>query len=224
MPGTRIRSIEWMPFVAIFIVLLSGDLMAQGNIAGFPVHAQDPRHDQLEIFGITIGQSPLSRITDRFPSASIEERGDAASNRVVCLMAAEKDSVVRVEFISNNDMAPEGQVTGITVRAYAPATPTPSNCHRIRPAFPIETRGSLRIGMSREEVTHLLGAPSKGTATDLLYDETFAQPMGRKERARVERLPGKHKAEDFYDIWETRIQIKVLRDKVVGFSISHMSS
>ena len=173
-----IRSFKSLLALALLLSCLAA--AAQTDTVKSPTVGQ-PDVGSRTILGITLGQANLAQVQAKFGPAKLWRDGDASTAEMkVCYLSAEPDAVAIV-FASNAEMAgpPENQVTDIRIVELA-AYKDRSNCRNLTiPGNEVTTTNGLGLGLTRQRVRSILGAPTSiaGSTWEYSWTSTYQYPL-----------------------------------------------
>ena len=180
--SAMVRSFKSLLALALLLSCLAA--AAQTDTVKSPTVGQ-PDVGSRTILGITLGRANLAQVQAKFGPAKLWRDGDASTAEMkVCYLSAEPDAVAIV-FASNAEMAgpPENQVTDIRIVELA-AYKDRSNCRNLTiPGNEVTTTNGLGLGLTRQRVRSILGAPTSiaGSTWEYSWDVDVPIPPYRQE-------------------------------------------
>ena len=166
--------------IVVLVVLAAVPLVAQRRDSkDLP---RDLAPDSTTILGITLGRSNLTEAREKFGSAKVWRDGDASSAETkVCYVGQEPNPLVMI-FGSNDEMAPGAEVTSIRILKRDDYKDR-SRCLPIAMrAEKISSASGIRVGVSRENVRAILGAPNESGQTQWSYDREVERPIPKSAK------------------------------------------
>lgn len=209
----------------MLLKLISGTLVLLAASAR-PVSAQSQSSQKiarhLEILGFTLGKSTIADVQGKLGRSTVRRcsREEEASKEV-CYMAGGKDQT-RVVFESGFSGGWK-ELDGYKVIAGSlKSMPCYRQCPRASQlTSDIQTDGGLKLGLTREQVTSLLGAPQKIRGNKLTFQRQSQQAMTQEEKNAASKTFKRPATDAYYDIQDT-IEVKLSNSKVVEFSVHHI--
>jgi hypothetical protein len=175
----------------------------------------------LTLLGFTLGRSTLADVQAKLGSSKITrtDAGQDSESEVCYLIPGKNESEV---FFQSGFSGGWVQLDGFKVTSRA--SDRDSQCLAADgPEFEIQTLGGLRLGLSREETTQLLGSPTSSSRDGLRYVWKSRKPMRRDELEKANQTFHTSLKSGYWDIWD-EIKLRFAGSKVVEFEISHTVS
>ena len=168
--------------------LILSPCLALGSVGPqFPSRPPAPKTDlpadSRTVLGVILGQSSLATVQEKLGPANMWAQGDASTaEEVVCYVTDEPHSIV-IAFASNSEMAgpPDNEVTDITIVGSA-AYPQRSKCRTIS-LKNLGTPSGLGLGITREKVRAILGAPLHSTSAKWGYLWSVDRPLLKSDNS-----------------------------------------
>lgn len=169
---------------------------------------------QLRIAGFTLGRSTFDEVRSKLgPTEARRCSREEEAPIEICYLSDSAILVLRSGFSGGWNQLDEYVVISPQAK-----NPCPRQCPRpAAPIEPIQTDGGLRLGLTRQEVVHLLGRPAKEVGDRLEYSWQLTVPVSPEDRAKSSMLAGAIE-------WsvDDRIRVILAHGKVVKFSMEHL--
>lgn len=169
---------------------------------------------QLNLMGFTLGKSKLADVESKLGEAAPRRSSNAqyASNQI-CYVSSIGDTTVTFE------SGPSGGWTyldGFAVMAGNRAVqPRRRSCTRTAEVTnDVHTEAGLRLGLTRADVTRMLGNPRHVRGNRLIFQWLSKTPMTKEEIA-AENFTSR-----YWDVLDT-IEITFSNSKVIAFTVDH---
>ena len=189
----------------------------------------DPRH--FVLMGLTLGASRIADVQRVIGKAPAQWCGEHLRDHIVCYRSSGKDGQ-DVWLTFGSSFLADGEVLDFfeVVSGVQKDDPCYDNCARASFASTLQTRGGLRLGMTSQQLTTLLGLPPKLTQqiepppkpNERMYFWHYLQPMTREEIQQVKSYD--HPATRGATQWYITDTIRITLDgfgRVVGFYVGH---
>jgi hypothetical protein len=185
--------------------------------------------DSRTMMGVTLGESNLAEVQEKIGRTKLWTDGDASrAESKVCYITREPDAIV-VVFASNVEMAgpPENSLTDIRVVRSA-AYRQRSNCLLLAiSGNDVATKNGLKIGLSRQQVKKILGAPEGMAGPKWKYSWSTDQLLPRSANNYQQWLSEKEECFEGQPPFSTiysEIDARFDSDSVISFSLTRIES
>jgi hypothetical protein len=204
-------------YVKVFLVLLT----ARTCVASAQSQPAPKVDGNLKVLGFTLGKSTLADVRARFgKSVTRKCTSEEEASEEVCYVSAGNDQT-KVVFEAGFSGGWK-QLDGFRVIAGGVEHP----CYRQCPRAPqvtstVRTEAGLKLGVTREQLLALLGAPKEVRGSELSFQWRSRQAM-TKEQQEAESKTFKSPVTDaYYDVQDT-IEVTLADSKVVEFAVHHI--
>jgi hypothetical protein len=203
-----------------FIVLIAGMIIGAGLASAQSQPSRCPAGD-LRIMGFTLGKSMLADVQARLGNSTILKcsHEEEASNEV-CYVSPSSDHT-RIVFEAGFSGGWK-ELDGYKVIAGS----VDRRCYRQCPGAAqvtseVMTDGGLKLGLTRDQLIKLLGAPKQVRPNSLTFQWQSRKAMA-KEQIEAESRTFKSPVTDaYYDVQDT-IDVALAKSKVVEFEVHHI--
>lgn len=201
---------------AIFVLLTLGASLASAQSQPIP---NLPGH--LKMMGFTLGKSTLADVQATLGKSVAKKcsREEEASKEV-CYVATGKDKT-KVVFEAGFSGSWK-ELDGYKVIAGSLERPCYRQCPRAsQVTSDVQTKGGLKLGLTREQLITLLGPPKQTRGNKLSFQWQSRQAM-TKEQQEAESKTFKAPVKDaYYDVQDS-IEVTLADTKVVEFEVHHI--
>lgn len=173
----------------------------------------------LEILGFTLGKSTLAEVEAKLgKSAATKCSCEEEASKEVCYLAGEGQTRVVFEAGFSGGWK---ELDGYKVIAGSLQRPCYRQCPRVsQVTSDVQTEGGLKLGLTHEQLTTLLGPPKRTRGNKLTFEWQSRQPM-TKEQQETESKASKPTNDAYYDVQDT-IEVTLADSKVVEFTVHHI--
>jgi hypothetical protein len=205
----------WLAAITALIVFFA--ILPEGRAQG-PTKPRVLPH--LTILGFTLGKNTIADVQAKLGASTIGQcSNDEGANKVICYVSPDSDKTTI--FFEAGVSGGWSQLGGFRIISGARSP----NCRLACTASKavgrdVQTRGGLKLGLTRTEVLSLLGTPVRTAEDKLAFEWLSRRPMTKQEIAKSGQNPVVYA---FWNIVDT-IDVALANSKVVEFEIGHAVS
>lgn len=204
-------------YIAICLMLLT----ARACVASAQSQSAPQVDGHLKLLGFTLGKSTLADVQAQFGKSVTRKRSsEEEASEEVCYVSVGNDQT-KVVFEAGFSGGWK-QLDGFKVIAGEVEHPRYRQCTRAsQVTIAVRTDAGLKLGMTRQQLLALLGAPKEVRGSHHTFEWDSRQAM-TKEQEEAESKTFKSPVTDaYYDVQDT-IEVTLADSKVVEFAVHHI--